>query len=277
MKMNKLLAGLTAGLMTAAAFVAPAALSAQTIAGHVELGQTPKNIILLIPDGMGTNDMLAYRQFKNGGYAAELPYTVMDNYLVSQMLTAPENDIEAGDSTITDSAAAGTAMSTGEKTYSGAIGLDNDQSVLENNSEVAKANGKSVGIVVTCDVFHATPASFHSHVPSRKDYDTMLENMISDLDGEGVDFDVLLGGGRQYFKTEENDFTQNFIDAGFSYVETKDELNAVEGDKVLGLFHEDALPYDIDTRDENIPTLAEMTSSALETLSANENGFFLMV
>lgn len=275
--MKKFLAGLTAGLLSATALVAPAAISAQSIAGHAELGKTPKNVILLIPDGMGTNDMLAYRMYKNGGYAAELPYTVMDQYLVGQMMTAPENDLAAGDSTITDSAAAGTAMSSGEKTYSGAIGLDNDQSVLENTSEVAKANGKSVGIVVTCDVFHATPASFHSHVPSRKDYDKMLEDMISDLEGEGVDFDVLLGGGRQYFKTEETDFTQNFVDAGFTYVESKDELAAAEGDKVLGLFSEDALPYDMDTTDENIPSLAEMTTAALDKLSQNDNGFFLMV
>ena len=274
--MKKIIAGLSASLL-AATTLAPAISAQEAISRFGELGQTPKNVILLIPDGMGTNDIMAYRQYKDGGYKANQTRTIMDEYLAGEMITSPEETEEAiadGASTVTDSAAAGTAMATGEKTYSGGIAVDNDGSDLESISEVAKANGRSVGIVATSDVLHATPAVFHSHVESRKDYDGMVAEMVEKLEADQeLPFDILLGGGQQYFA----EHTELFQDKGYAYVETAADLEAAEGEKILGLFAEDALPYHFDTVDENTPTLAEMTTAAINTLSTNEEGFFLMI
>lgn len=274
----KLCASLLLIVSLLSGFIVSAEGLTEPLAGHVEFGQTPKNIILFIPDGMGTNDIKAYRQYKNGGFDPYLPLTVMDHYLVGSMSTTPNNDVEGGGSSVTDSAAAGTAMACGVKTYSGAIGVDIDGNPIKNASEVAKSVGKSVGIIATSDVFHATPASFHSHVSSRKDYAGMIANMVTDLEsGEGVDFDLLLGGGQNIFKTDERDYTKLFTENGFEYVENLSDLKNSDSDMILGLFAEGALPYHWDTVEEDIPTLAEMTAAAIEVLSKNENGFFLMV
>ena len=267
--------------MTASALAAPVAIEAQeaapAIANHVELGKTPKNVILLIPDGMGVSDVMAYRQYINGGFKAVLDRTFFDQYVVGEMITTPDNVEEKG-STVTDSAAAGTAMATGEKTFNGAIGVDNDKSVLENISEVAKANNKAVGVVSTSEVLHATPAVFYAHRDSRKDYDGMLEDMNKMLTETGsFTVDVLLGGGTKFFEDEKLNVAKTFADNGYTYVKTKEELAAAEGDKVLGLFAEQALPYQMDITDAAMPTLNEMTKAAIEKLSKNENGFFLMI
>lgn len=149
-----------------------------------------------------------------------------------------------------------------------------DGTSVESVSEVAKARGKSVGIIATSDVFHATPASFHSHAPSRKNYDEMLSNMVATLEaGKELPFDMLLGGGRSIFA----EVTDLFVGAGYDYVETKEELNASESPRVLGLFADDAMPYHWDTVDETMPSIVDMTQAALDKLSQNENGFFLMV
>lgn len=280
MNLKKFTLGLMAALLLVLSFVAPFVVRAEEVdtnsalAQHVEMGQTPKNIVLLIPDGMGTNDMMAYRQYKNGGFAPILPPTVMDDYLVGMMMTSADADLSAGESSVTDSAAAGTAMASGEKTYSGAIGVNREGAPVESASEVAKAQGKSVGIIATSDVFHATPAAFHSHVASRKNYDEMLANMVATLEaGEELPFDMLLGGGQSIFA----EVTDLFEEAGYDYVETKEELTASESDMVLGLFAPDALPYHWDTVEETMPTIVDMTQAALDKLSQNENGFFLMI
>lgn len=280
MNLKKATLRLLTALILVLSFVMPPLVTAEeaatntALAQHVEMGQNPKNIILLIPDGMGTNDIMAYRQYKNGGFSPILPNTVMDDYLVGMMMTSADADLEGGDSSVTDSAAAGTAMASGEKTYSGAIGMLRDGSNVESISEVAKAQGKSVGIIATSDVFHATPAAFHSHVPSRRNYDEMLENMVTALGaGEELPFDMLLGGGRGIFA----EVTDRFVEAGYDYVETKEELLNSDSDRVLGLFAEGALPYHWDTVEESMPTLVDMTQAAIDSLSQNENGFFLMV
>lgn len=134
---------------------------------HTEVGQRPKNIIFVIPDGAGPSMYAAYRQYKNKGYAPYMDRILMDDYLVGQVSTSPKNDPSKTFITVTDSAAAGTAFATGQKTYTSAISMDSQGEPIKNMAEYAKEYHKKVGIVVTADVCHATPAVFYAHASSR--------------------------------------------------------------------------------------------------------------
>src|SRR5699024_851013 len=88
--------------------------------------------------------------------------------------------------------------------------------------------------------------------------------------------DVILGGGISYFEREDRNLAQEFQDAGYSYVTTKEELLNDENDQLLGLFAPVGLAYTLD-RPEEQPSLADMTDAALNRLNKNKDGFFLMV
>jgi alkaline phosphatase len=183
---------------------------------------------------------------------------------------------------VTDSAASATALSTGIKTRNGRIGMDPEGDPLETILEIAKARGKAVGLVTNVQVAHATPASFAAHV---RDRDDMLE-ISRQIMEFGVD--VLLGGGEGEFipydsagcssdRGKRRD-GRNLIDSavvdGFVYVCTAEGFSALlpqETPLLLGIFSYEAMlrPFR--------PSLAEMTQTALEVLSQNEEGFFLMV
>lgn len=276
-KMKKLLVGLLATTQ----FGGPTVGLAQSNVGevvvpelsevfNVEVGQTPKNVIVLIPDGMGTSNTGALRQYLSDG----TEITALDRTLVGQMITTPENPDDLRN--VTDSAAAGTAMATGEKTYSGAIGVDNDGSRLTNLSEIAKSMGKSVGSVATADMTHATPAAFLAHNESRNNNNEIADSYIDDrVDGE-IKIDVMLGGGTDFFIREDRNLIEEFQDEGYDYVETKEDMLNAEGDKLIGLFAPKGMPKYWDM-DEETPSLSEMTWKAIDVLSRNEDGFFLMV
>ena len=106
---------------------------------HVEHGQTPKNIIVLIADGAGPSFTSAYRIFKNGKAGKDLPMSFFDPYLVGQLMTHPFQE----DPTVTDSAAAGTAMATGHKTINGQIGMDSEGNAVDSILDIAKQKRKS--------------------------------------------------------------------------------------------------------------------------------------
>ena len=276
MSIKKNFGKLVAGFMVGSVLAAPITTSASQAeidvpelaeTFNIEMGLTPKNVIVMIPDGMGTSNIGALRAYLTGGYEI----IEMDKHLVGSMISLPNNGEDGNN--ITDSAAAGTAMATGSKTYNGSIGMSVDGEELVNLSQVAKEMGKSVGSVVTCDVGHATPAAFLAHVENRNDKNAIVDQYLDD----GL-VDVVLGGGTSFFDREDRNLTQDFIDAGFEYVETKTDLeNApVENGKLLGLFAETGMPKYWDM-DEDTPSLADMTTKALDVLSQNEKGFFMLV
>lgn len=231
-----------------------------------------KNIIFLIGDGMGTSYTSAYRYMKDDPSTKGMDKTVFDPYLVGVQMTYPDDDKQ----NVTDSASAATAMSAGVKTYNAAIAVDPEQKEVKTVLEQAKENGKSTGLVATSEITHATPAAFGAHDISRKNMDAIADDYYDELINGKHKVDVLLGGGKSNFVREGRDLTKEFQKAGFSYVTDRSSLLADKNQQVLGLFADGGLDKMID-RTAATPSLAEMTNTAIDRLSSNDKGFFLMV
>ena len=183
---------------------------------------------------------------------------------------------------ITDSAAAATAISSGVQTRYGVVGVDKDYEPVTTILEQAKAQGWAVGLVTTVQMAHATPASFATHVSDR---DNMLEIARQYI---AADVDVLMGGGEDEFlpggesgcypepgeRGDGSNLVSQAEEAGYKYICNAEELAAVDVSntaKLLGLFADEELARPFS------PSLTEMTVKAVEILSQNPNGFFLMV
>ncbi|HEY4599968.1 MAG TPA: alkaline phosphatase [Cerasibacillus sp.] len=226
-----------------------------------------KNVIYMIPDGFNADYATNYRWYKGDD-------AVWDEHLKGMFKTYSAN------SRVTDSAAAGTAMATGVKTNNGVVGLDKDGNKVETILEASKKEGKSTGLVATSTITHATPAVFAAHVESRNNQAVIAKQYIAN------DVDVLLGGGKDYFtlesdggKQKDDHLIEQAKDKGYTFIETRQELKAINNKdkKVLGLFANDALAPELHRDLTEEPSLAEMTTAAIDVLSQNKDGFFLMV
>lgn len=317
----------TAGLIVAGA--APAMADEQ---------QGPKNVIVLIGDGMGYNHIDNTSLYENGtanwqvrstsaGQVENVPGTpsqvfeTWDHAAMTHYAHGGSYDPEQAWSDFdyvkenpTDSAAAGTAMATGQKTYNGTLGLDTEGNAPENLTERAIALGKAAGVVSSVPFSHATPASYVAHVESRNDYHGIAEQMIES------DLDVILGAGHPHYSdsNEELDAPRygyiserdhnRLVDGqtDWAYVEEKADFEALATgetpEKVFGLAQvgstlqqgrdvatvsgEDYLDPDAvadETRpyqtelNEGVPSLETMTQVALNVLDEDEDGFFVMI
>lgn len=240
-------------------------------------GKSTKNVILLIPDGMGIAHSTLARWYQGGQPLA------MDEMATGLIRTY------SADAAIADSAPAGTAYATGHKSHTGFVGVLPDKADMPGQTpiksgearrpvasilEAAKFEGKSTGLIATSEITHATPADFSAHYPSRKDYNTLGEQMVYN------NIDVVLGGGYKFLtpegRTDNEDLIKVLKDKGYDIIDSKDKLKNTE-DKVWGLFAPEALKYDIDRGTSNEPTLEDMTKTAIEKLSKDKDGFFLMV
>ncbi|GAA0367872.1 alkaline phosphatase [Alkalibacterium iburiense] len=237
-----------------------------------ENSQAPKNIILFIGDGMSPSLMTPYRHYSDDTATAELEQTAFDPHLVGQQMTHSADTKE----TITDSAAAATALATGEKTYHSAVGVDGNGEQLHNVIEAAKTIDMSTGLVVTSEVIHATPANFFTHVRDRDRHSEIADASVDDIIKNELKVDVLLGGGLKHFNRSDRNLVSELQERGYTYVSSKQELLDSDSDLLLGLFAEEGLPMFLD-RDEDIPSLKDMTKAAISRLSKDEDGFFLMV
>jgi len=216
-----------------------------------------KNVIVLIGDGMGFGQVQLTKLVYGHLNIENIPYTGFE-------LT----DSLSGE--VTDSAAAGTAIATGFKTYNGMIStLKFDGKVVNLTTllELAQFMNKSTGLVTTTRITHATPAVFASHTESRK----MEEEIARQLIQHKVN--VLFGGGKGKFDERTLNLAKKY---GYEVVFDRKGLEEVSGDYVLGLFADSHIPYVLD-RDANTPSLLDMTKKAIEILERNPNGFFLMV
>lgn len=231
-----------------------------------------KNVIFLIGDGMGVSYTSAYRYLQDSTDSKFADRTELDKYLVGQQMTYPEDPHQ----NVTDSASAATAMSAGIKTYNNAIAVDNDGSEVKTVLEAAKEQGKATGLVATSEITHATPASFGSHDESRRNMNAIANDYFDDLVNGEHKVDVLLGGGTDLFDREDRNLIDEFKKDGFSYVTNKEELLNDQSGQVLGLFAKRGMPKMLD-RTEDIPSLEDMTTSAIERLNQDEDGFFLMI
>ncbi|MBD8138667.1 alkaline phosphatase [Peribacillus frigoritolerans] len=231
-----------------------------------------KNVIFLIGDGMGVSYTSAYRYLKDNPGTKVAERTEFDKYLVGQQMTYPEDSAQ----NITDSASAATAMSAGVKTYNAAIAVDNDKSEVKTVLEAAKEKGKATGLVATSEITHATPASFGAHDENRKNMNSIADDYYNELIKGKHKIDVLLGGGKSNFVRPDVNLAKAFEKDGYSYVTDKNQMLKDKNEQVLGLFASEGLPKMID-RPSETPSLADMTSSAIQRLNKDKDGFFLMV
>lgn len=183
---------------------------------------------------------------------------------------------------ITDSAAAGTAISTGIKTNNGVIAMDASLNILQTILEFAQLKGMSTGLVTTTQLSHATPATFASHVDSRG----MMTEIALQMLNHNVN--VLFGGGENYYlpdtetgnypatgkRTDARNLINEAVSSGYTYVYDRESFLTINPDinnRVLGIFSDEGMmrPFS--------PSLEEMTQTAIDILKNNSKGFFLMV
>jgi len=221
----------------------------------------PTCVFLFIGDGMGSEHVGAAGMYADGipgGLSFEsFPYQ-------AEMTT------HSASSSITDSAAAGTALSTGHKVNNGVISLaiPGDSSELETLLEHFRDQGKSTGLVTTTYMTHATPAAFGAHETSRNNIaqiatDYMTQTMPN----------VLFGGGASGMSTT------SATDAGYVVITDRTEMEALDTETVTmvsGQFGSGHLPYEYDGLG-SLPHLSEMTTTAIDILDNDPSGFFLMV
>lgn len=244
---------------------------------------TAKNVIVLMMDGCGSTHTTISRWYKGAPLA-------LDSMVVGSVKSY------SAESIVNDSAPAATAFACGIKTSDKFIGVMGDKvttpgvgvpkdedrtkpvaSVLEG----ARLMGKSTGLIATSNIQHASPAGYSAHWPDRKNYNEIAQQQVCE------DIDVVFSSGTQYMvpktdkgtRTDGENLMNTLTDMGYDIVRNRQQLQDYNGNKVWGLFAEDAMSYEFDrrrlTNDE--PSLAQMTSKAIDILSKDQDGFFLFV
>ncbi|MBQ8210635.1 MAG: alkaline phosphatase [Clostridia bacterium] len=253
---SKITAVLMSVIMT---FLTTTGLHAETSTLNAEdyLNENVKNVILLIGDGMGQLHLEKAKQERN-------ITLVMDTF----EYTAYSRTCSLS-SLITDSAAGGTALSSGVRTYNGAIGvylldpLDIFSHPM-NIRELCAQNGMMTGVVTTDATSGATPSAFSAHESSRNNTEEIT------LDQLASDADLIWGGENGYAEKAEVEAN------GFTYVTTYDEMMALEeGSRSFAQFTNNL--WTLEQSDANTPNLEQMTMKAIDLLDDTDEGFFLMV
>ena len=240
--------------------------------------QQAKYVFYFIGDGMGVNQVngtemyLAEQEGRIG--VKPLLFTTFPAGTMATTFSATNS--------VTDSSAAGTALATGEKTYNGAVSMDDDKNVLSTVAERAKKAGRKVGIATSVSVDHATPAAFYAHQPNRSRY----YEIALDLPKAGFDFYAGSGFLKPTTTADKKEAPNVFPiieEAGYTIARGLDEYKekAADAKKMILIQKEGAepscLPYAIDHEGGDL-TLPEITESAVSFLSkGNKKGFFLMV
>jgi len=220
--------------------------------------ERPKNVILMIGDGMGLTQISAGSIAKKDGLALEKfrHIGLVRTYARKKL--------------VTDSAAGATAMATGEKTYNGAIAMNVKQEKLKTIVQYAEEAGIATGILTTTHVTHATPACFYSHQSTRSNVNEPIA-----ADFINSDIEVLMGGGWDYFGARKDG--RNLIDEasakGYFVTRSLSELGEYCPRRLLCLPWATLPP----SYKERGNFLEQATQKALEILSAYPDGFFLVV
>ncbi|WP_429146643.1 alkaline phosphatase [Aeromonas rivipollensis] len=269
-----------------------------------------KNVILFIGDGMGPSVLTATRLYKVG----EEGDLEMMKLPRSARIKTFSHDAQTTDSA--PSMAAYTtgvkmnneviAMSSDTQAVAPAKDINGNKGINnctgDNGTpvptilELAKAAGKSVGAVTTTELTHATPAATYSHICHRDAAYAIAEQAVpggagfNTALGDGVD--VLMGGGANHWtpysasnkggRADGRDLTAELSAQGYQYVTTQSDLAKIESGKLLGLFSAKShLDYELDRVAKGAantqPSLSEMTAKAIDLLSQNSQGYFLMV
>jgi alkaline phosphatase len=206
-----------------------------------------KYIFMLIGDGMGP------AQQRLPEYATGQPLAI--NQLPVQAETITLNALGK----ITDSAAGGTALATGTKTFNGAVGLDADKKPLESVAVVAQKNNRKIGILTSTAITDATPAVFYAHRESRK----MHKEMVTDM--AASNFDLFIGS---LFMSSSPEYAKVLETAGYRIVDAPEKIEPAV--KTVGIYYIAA-----DFANIGKSSLAEALTVAIKALD-NPAGFFIM-
>ena len=237
----------------------------------------PKNIIIMFADGA------APTQWDFGRYSSKVlrqqPFATTDRVFregaVGLLVTG------SNDAYVTDSAAAASAMATGFKAANGVVSIAPDGRLMRTVMEAAKAKSKRIGWVTTATLYDATPAAFSVHAKSRNDFEALVNQYLA------LEPDVLMGGGADYFlpvgvpggkRRDGKDVIAAFRAKGYELVRNTAQLRSAAGAKLLGLFADEFMDFEIDRDPAKEPTTAEMAAAALNALSKDaSNGFVLLI
>ncbi|MFH1936799.1 MAG: alkaline phosphatase, partial [Bacteroidota bacterium] len=246
-----------------------------------------RNLIVMIPDGTSSNILSLARWYKFGACPANNCRLAIDLHICGMVSTYNS------DSPIGDSAPTGSTYATGHLSNTGfvatyPVSTGKEKDLIEVDPlrayhplftilEAARIQGKSTGLVVTCEFTHATPAGFSAHTPFRDDEEAIAIQMVHN------NLSVVFGGGLQYLDPARRKDGLDLFNVlrlrNYRLVTARDEFETLTpvDTLVYCLFSEDYLPNDLDRDPEKVPSLAEMTRKAIKILSENPKGFFLMV
>ncbi|WP_296148709.1 alkaline phosphatase [uncultured Flavobacterium sp.] len=237
-----------------------------------------KNIIFMVSDGMSTGtlnmaDLFLNRKYGKGSNWLQL---YKDNKVSRALM-----DTASASSIVTDSAAGSSSWGGGVRVNNGSLNVGPDGKPNLPILQKFKKAGKMAGCVTTVAITHATPAGFCINSDKRSAQDDIAE-MYLDLG-----FDVMLGGGNNNFdpkvRKDKKDVYAGFYAKGYQIAKNRDELLAMKNDKpMLGVFDDDAVPYNIDRINtpelkSKIPTLAEMAQKAIDRMKDHKKGFVLQI
>ena len=224
-----------------------------------ELNENPPiNIILLIGDGMGLSQISA------GMYANKNSSALEKFNVIGLQKTHSANAL------VTDSAASGTAMACGKKTYNGAVGVSMARQPLKSILDICESKNYITGLISTSSIVHATPASFYAKVVSRKEY----QEIALQLSEHEVDY--FIGGGEKHFNKREDkrDLITEMEDKNYEIVSTFSRFKKSESNKLGYFTYDDEPPRVLDLRK---PALGDLLSSTLEKMDGRNQPFFIMV
>lgn len=226
---------------------------------HKFKSEKPKNIIFLIGDGMGVSHVFA-------GLTANKGQLFIENCRHIGF-----SKTQSSDNYITDSAAGGTALSCGVKTYNGAIGVDADTIPVKTILEEAEEKGLATGLVSTSAITHATPASYIAHQPNRGMYEEIAGDFLK------TDIDVFIGGGLAHFiaRKDGRNLLTELKEKGYTVENDMNKISKVKKGKLAGLtaqVHNGRLAE----RGNMLPVATQTAINILDN-NSGDKGFFMMV
>lgn len=252
--------------------------SVANVLNPIASGGKAKNIIFMVADGMSTGTLNMADMFLNRKYGRSSNWLGL--YRESRGARALM-DTASASSLVTDSAAGSSSWGGGVRVNNGALNVGPDGKEHKPILQKFKEAGKAVGCVTTVPITHATPAGFCINLASRGDQSKIAELYLP------LKFDVMMGGGNDYFsaakRKDAKDMYQQFELNGYTVVKNRADMLAQKGGKpILGVFADDGLPYTLDrnqdkTLQDTVPTLAEMTKTAIAIMNKNGKGFVLQV
>ena len=238
-----------------------------------------KNHIFFVVDGMGASHITGARLYKGGPEA---------NLAMDQMPYTGFVKTHSSSDYTTDSAAAATTYATGLKTYNRSIGMSDPKKDPSGASiplttifDSAQKAGKSVGLISTARITHATPAAYYAHVKDRSMEDQIAEQLVD------ANIDLIIGGGRRFFvsqseggsRQDEKNLLNQFQEKKYEIAKTEAEfknLNLKTDKKILALLEDDHLAYDLDRTDDQA-SLTDYVDVAIKYLSQNPKGYILVI